>query len=306
MLRKVLLATEKAFAKQAVVGIESIFSKAGYALTKLENYTSKDELLTAIADVEAVIIRSDIVDKEVIESASNLKIVVRAGAGYDNIDTAAASSKNIVAMNTPGQNSNAVAELVIGMMVYLARGKYNGKSGSELRGKKLGIHAYGNVGRYVASIAKGFGMDVYAYDPFVERSKIEADGIKVFEDVKEMYAVCDYISLHLPKTKTTVKSINYDLLSIMPEHGTLINTARGEVICEDSIVRIMKERKNFKYGTDITPENEETMKQFNERYFSTPKKMGAQTEEANINAGLAAAEQIVAFFEKGDTTFKVN
>jgi len=214
-------------------------------------------------------------------------------------------------MNTPGQNSNAVAELVIGMMIYLARCKFNGKSGFELKDKKIGIHAYGYVGRFVARIAKGFGMDVYAYDPFVAKEKyglllIEADGVKVVEDVKELYKTCEYISLHMPKTKDTVKSINYDLMSLMPEGATVINTARAEVVCEDSMVKMMDTRKDFKYATDITPENDEKMKSYGDRYFSTPKKMGAQTEEANINAGIAAAKQIVGFFEKGDTTFKVN
>ena len=306
MSRKVLLATEKAFAKVAVTGIENIFNKAGYELTKLENYTDKTDLLKAVQTTEAIIIRSDIIDKEVIEAAKNLKIVVRAGAGYDNIDCVAAAAAGVVAMNTPGQNSNAVAELVIGMMIYLARGKFNGKSGTELRGKKIGIHAYGNVGRYVASIAKGFAMEVYAFDPFVAKEKMTAEGIKVCNDVKEMYKTCEYISLHMPKTKETTKSINFDLLSLMPTGATLINTARAEVVCEDSILKIMETRKDFRYATDITPTNDADMQKFGERYYATPKKMGAQTEEANINAGIAAAEQIVAFFENGDTKFKVN
>ncbi|MCL2064138.1 MAG: NAD(P)-binding domain-containing protein [Candidatus Cloacimonetes bacterium] len=306
MSKRVLLATEKAFAAPAVKGIEEIFSKAGYVLTKLENYKEKSDLLKAVETAEAVIIRSDIVDKEVMDVAKDMKIVVRAGAGYDNIDIAIAKEKNIVAMNTPGQNSNAVAELVIGMMIYLARGKFNGKSGTELRGKKLGIHAYGNVGRFVAMIAKGFGMEVYAYDPFVAKEKMEADGLKVFTEMKELYKNCEYISLHLPKTKDTVKSINYDVLSQMPEGATLINTARAEVVCEESIVKIMEERKDFRYATDITPSNDKEMQIYGDRYFATPKKMGAQTEEANINAGIAAANQIVNFFEKADISFKVN
>ena len=306
MSKRILLATEKAFVAVAVKGIENIFSKAGYELTKLENYTDKADLLKAVESAEAVIIRSDVIDKEVIEASKDLKIVVRAGAGYDNIDCEAAKAKGIVAMNTPGQNSNAVAELVIGMMIYLARGKYKGKSGTELRGKKIGIHAYGNVGRFVAKIAMGFGMEVCAFDPFVPKEKMEAEGIKVFDDMKELYKNCEYISLHLPKTKETVKSINYDLLSLMPEGATLINTARAEVVCEESIVKIMDERKDFKYATDIIPTNDEVMQKFADRYFATPKKMGAQTEEANINAGIAAAEQIVNFFEKGDVAFRVN
>jgi len=306
MSKQVLLATEKAFAKIAVTGIEKIFAEAGYHLTKLENYTDKADLLKAVADTEAIIIRSDIIDKEVLQAAKDLKIVVRAGAGYDNIDLATATERGVVAMNTPGQNSNAVAELVIGMMIYLARGKYNGKSGTELRGKKIGIHAYGNVGRYVATIAKGFGMEVYAFDPFVPKEKMEAEGVKVFTDVKDMYKTCEYISLHLPKTKETTGSINYDLLSLMPTGATLINTARGEVVHEESILKMMETRKDFKYATDIIPNNDDAMKAFGDRYFTTPKKMGAQTEEANINAGLAAATQIVGFFERNDISCKVN
>lgn len=306
MSKRVLLATEKPFAQAAVKGIEAIFSEAGYELIKLENYKEKDDFLKAVADVEAVIIRSDIADKDVIEVGKNLKIIVRAGAGYDNIDLAAATTKGVVAMNTPGQNSNAVAELVIGMMIYLARGKFNGKSGSELKDKKIGIHAYGNVGRFVAKIAKGFGMTVYAYDPYVKKETMEAEGINVVTDMKELYRTCEYISLHLPKTKDTVKSINYDLLSLMPAGATVINTARKEVVCEESIVKMMETRKDFKYATDITPDNNEKMTEFADRYFATPKKMGAQTEEANVNAGLAAATQIVNFFEKNDISFKVN
>ncbi len=307
MSKKVLLATEKAFAATAVKGIEEIFSKVGYELIKLENYQEKTDLLNAVKDVDAMIIRSDKADKEVIEAGKNLKIVVRAGAGYDNIDLEAATAHNVVAMNTPGQNSNAVAELVIGMMIYLARGKFNGKSGSELRDKKIGIHAYGNVGRFVATIAKGFGMEVYAYDPFVAKEKMEAEGIKVVDKMEDLYKNCEYVSLHLPKTKDTVKSINYDLLSLMPKGAVLINTARKEVVCEESIVKIMSERKDFRYATDITPDNDaEMVEKFADRYFATPKKMGAQTEEANVNAGLASANQIVNFFEKGDITFKVN
>jgi len=306
MGKKVLLATEKAFVKEAVDGIQNIIDSAGYQLIKLENYTQKADLLKAVENVDAIIIRSDIVDKEVLTAAKELKIVVRAGAGYDNIDLATATERGVVAMNTPGQNSNAVAELVIGMMIYLARGKFNGKSGTELRGKKIGIHAYGNVGRFVAKISKGFGMEVYAYDPFVKAEKMEQEGIKVFTNAIDMYKTCEYISLHLPKTKETTKSINYDLLSLMPVGATLINTARKEVVDEDGIIKMLQTRKDFKYATDITPDNEADMQVFADRYFATPKKMGAQTEEANINAGLAAATQIVHFFEKGDVSCKVN
>jgi len=307
MSRKVLLATEKAFAKVAVDGIEEIFAQAKYVLTKLENYKSKHELLQAVETAEAIIIRSDIVDKDVLDATKNLKIIVRAGAGYDNIDCITAKEKNICAMNTPGQNSNAVAELVIGMAIYLARGQFNGKSGFELRGKKIGIHAYGNVGRFVAMIAKGLGMQVYAFDPYVPKEKMETEGLKVFTDMQTMYQTCEYISLHLPKTKETIKLINYDLLSLMPQGATLINTARTEVICEESLLKMFETRNDFKYATDVAnPETEAPFQKFKERYFSTPKKMGAQTEEANINAGIAAAQQIVDFFEKNDTRFRVN
>ena len=306
MSKKVLLATEKAFAGAAVTGIEKIFADAKYQLIKLENYKTKEDLLKAITDVDAVIIRSDIVDREALEVAKNLKIVVRAGAGFDNIDCAAAKEKNVVAMNTPGQNSNAVAELVLGMMVYIARGQFNGKSGTELKDKKLGIHAYGNVGKLVAKIAHGFGMEVYAFDPYVPKEVIEKDGIKVLTEMKDLYKTCEYVSLHLPKTKETVKSINYDLFSLMPEGATLINSARSEVVDEEALVKIMTERKDFRYATDVTPENDTGLKTFGERYYTTPKKMGAQTEEANINAGIAAARQIVAFFEENDVRFKVN
>jgi D-3-phosphoglycerate dehydrogenase len=306
MSHKVLLATEKAFAKAAVDGITEIFNQAGYTLQKLENYANPAEFVNAVEDAEAVIVRSDLVTEEVINAAKNLKIVVRAGAGYDNINLEACTAKGITAMNTPGQNSNAVAELAFGMMVYLARCAFNGKSGTELRGKKIGIHAYGNVGHYVALIAKGFGMEVYAFDPFVDKAKMEAQGIKTVNTVEELYKTCEYISLHLPKTKDTVGFVNYNLLSLMPEGATLINTARKEVVCEESIIKMFENRKDFRYGTDIEGDKHAEMAKFLPRYFATPKKMGAQTEEANVNAGLAAARQIVNFFEKGDISFKVN
>lgn len=306
MSKKVLLATEKAFAKPAVDGIVDIFNKAGYTLTKLENYANPMELVNAIESVDAVIIRSDQVTEEVVKAAKNLKIVVRAGAGYDNINLEACTAKGIVAMNTPGQNSNAVAELAFGMMLYLARNAFNGKSGSELKGKNIGIHAYGNVGHCVALIAKGFGMNVYAFDPFVDKAKMAEHGIIAVDTVQDLYKKCEYISLHLPKTKDTIGYINYDLLSLMPEGATVINTARKEVVCEDSIIKMFENRKDFKYGTDIEGDKHAEMAKFLPRYFATPKKMGAQTEEANVNAGLAAARQIVNFFEKGDISFKVN
>ncbi|HPY96165.1 MAG TPA: 3-phosphoglycerate dehydrogenase [Candidatus Cloacimonadota bacterium] len=306
MTKKILLATEKAFAKPAVDGIEKVFADAKYELVKLENYTDHADFVNAIKSVDGVIIRSDKANSDVINAANNLKIIVRAGAGFDNIDLEACTAKGVTAMNTPGQNSNAVAELALGMMVYLARNGYNGKSGTELRGKKIGIHAYGNVGYYVAQIAKGFGMEVYAFDPFVPADKMAKDGVKKIEEAKDLYKTCEYVSLHLPKTKETVNSINYELLSLMPEGACLINTARKEVVCEDSILKLFAERKDFRFATDVEGDKTEDMKQFAPRYFATPKKMGAQTEEANVNAGLAAARQIVNFFEKGDITFKVN
>ena len=307
MSKKVLLATEKPFAKVAVEGIQKIFDAAGYELVKLEKYTDKTELLKAVVGVDAMIIRSDKASAEVIAAGNSLKIIVRAGAGYDNIDLAAATAKGICAMNTPGQNSNAVAELAIGMMVFLARNKFTEGNGSELRGKKLGIHAYGNVGRLVAAIAKGFGMEVYAFDPFVKTAAMEAEGIKVFATMEELYSNCDYISLHIPANEKTKKSINYNLMSKMKKGATLINTARKEVICEDGLKKVMAEREDLKYATDIIPDcHAEIVEKFGNRYHATKKKMGAETSEANINAGLAAARQIVAFLEKGDRTFQVN
>ena len=306
-MKKVLVATDKPFAKVAVDGIRQVVEKAGYELKLLEKYTAKTDLLNAIADVDAVIIRSDIADKEVLEAGKNLKIVVRAGAGYDNIDLAAATDNNIVAMNTPGQNSNAVAELVFGMVVLMARNNFNGSSGTELRGKKIGIHAYGNVGRYVAKIAFGFGMEVFAFDPFVKKESIEADGVKVVDSIEEFYSTCQYVSLHIPATAQTKNSINFELLSKMPKGATLINTARKEVINEEGLLKMFAERPDFRYVSDIEPGcKAEIVEKFSGRFFFTPKKMGAQTDEANINAGLAAAHQIVNFFEKGDITCKVN
>ena len=304
---KVLIATEKPFAKAAVDGIKDIFSKAGIETVLLEKYTSADELYKAAADVDGIIVRSDKVTKDVVDAAKNLKVVVRAGAGYDNLDLAACTSKNIIAMNTPGQNSNAVAELALGMMVYMARNTFQPGTGTELKGKKLGIHAYGNVGKLVAKIAKGFSMDVYAFDPFVQAADVEKDGVKVITSMDELYSTCDYISLHIPANDKTKKSINYDLLSKMPKGGTLINTARKEVIDEDGLLKLMEERTDFKYATDIAPDCHIAIAQkFNTRYFGTTKKMGAETAEANINAGLAAANQIVNFLTKGDKTFQVN
>ncbi len=304
---KVLVATEKPFAKVAVDGIREVVEQAGYQLVLLEKYTAKEQLLEAVADVDALIVRSDIVDEVVLDAAKQLKIVVRAGAGFDNIDLAAATARNIVAMNTPGQNSNAVAELALGLMVMAVRNMYNGTSGSELKDKKLGIHAYGNVGRNVARIAKGFGMDIYAYDAYCSDEAMINDGITPLHSSQELYATCDVVSLHIPATPETKGSINYALLSKMPKGGLLVNTARKEVVNEDELILLMQERTDFRYVTDIMPAADQKMNElFAGRYFSTPKKMGAQTAEANINAGIAAAKQIVDFIENGNTRFQVN
>ncbi|MFR1234740.1 MAG: NAD(P)-dependent oxidoreductase [Barnesiella sp.] len=305
---KVLVATEKPFAAIAVEGIKKELDNAGIEMILLEKYTDKKQLLDAVKDVEGIIIRSDIIDKEILEEAKNLKIVVRAGAGYDNVDLEAATAKGVCVMNTPGQNSNAVAELVFGMAVMMARNLYNGTSGTELKGKKLGIHAFGQVGRNVARIAKGLGMDVYAYDPYCPVLVMEEAGvIPVTENVDKLYSSCQYISLHIPATSETKKSINYDLLKKMPKGAILINTARKEVIDEDELVKIMEDRSDFKYVADIAPSNAaEFAEKFPGRYFFTPKKMGAQTAEANINAGIAAAKQSVGFLKEGIDKFRVN
>ena len=304
---KVLIATDKPFAAIAVNGIRKVIEDAGMELALLEKYTEKAQLLEAVKDADAVIIRSDIIDGEVLDAAKQLKIVVRAGAGYDNVDLAAATAHNVCVMNTPGQNANAVAELALGMMVYGVRNLFNGTSGTELMGKKLGIHAYGNVGRNVARIAKGFGMDIYAYDAFYPAASIEKEGVKALNSAEELYATCQFISLHIPATAETKNSINYQLLSKMPKGAMLINTARKEVINEAELVKLMEERGDFRYMTDVMPgNNAELTEKFAGRYFSTPKKMGAQTAEANINAGIAAANQIVKFLLEGDKTFQVN
>ena len=306
-MTKVLVATVKPFAAQAVEGIREIIEKAGYELALLEKYADKSELLNAVSDADALIVRSDKITSEVIAAAPKLKIVVRGGAGFDNIDLAAATEKGIVVENTPGQNSDAVAELAIGLMVYQARNRYNGKAGRELKGKTLGIHAFGNVGRRVAHLAQGFGMDVYAYDPFLPDEKIEATGVKVCHSAEELYSTCQYVSLHIPATPKTIDSINYDLLSKMPEGGILVNTARKEVVDEMDILKLFAENSFFQYISDIAPDcKDELVQLYPDRCFFTPKKMGAQTLEANVNAGLAAATQIVKFFEEGDTHFQVN
>ncbi len=304
---KVLVATEKPFAPAAVEEIKKIVEESGNEFALLEKYTDNTELLSAVAEANALIIRSDKATKEVIDSAPELKIIVRAGAGYDNIDLEAATEKGIVAMNTPGQNSNAVAELALGLMVYMARGQFNGKPGSELLGKTLGIHAYGNVGKLVAKIAQGFGMKVSAYDPFISKESIKADGVKVYDNVKELYANNQYVSLHIPANDQTKKSINYDLLNSMSAGATIINTARKEVIDEKALVKVLSEGKDLKYASDIAPDvSSELLEKYPENCYFTPKKMGAQTAEANLNAGVAAANQIVNFFNNGDTTFQVN
>jgi D-3-phosphoglycerate dehydrogenase len=306
-MAKVLVATDKPFAKAAVDGIRKIVEGAGFELALLEKYTDVADLLKAVADVDAMIVRSDKVTADVVNAAKNLKIVVRAGAGYDNLDLAACTAKGVVAMNTPGQNSNAVAELAIGMMIFMARNQFNPGTGSEIKGKRLGIHAYGNVGKLVASHAKGFGMEIYAFDPFVKKEDMEQDGVKVVNSVEELYAVSDYLSLHIPANDKTKKSIGYDLLKKMPKGGTLINTARKEVIDEEGLMKILEERTDLKYATDIAADNHAALvEKFGTRVFGTPKKMGAETAEANINAGLASANQIVKFLKTGDRTFQVN
>lgn len=305
-MTKVLVATEKPFAKTAIEGIKKIISEAGYEIALLENYTNADDLIKAVTDADAMIIRSDKATKQVIEAGKKLKLIVRAGAGYDNIDLAAATEKGIIAMNTPGQNSNAVAELTFGMLVFMARGNFKGVSGTELKGKKIGIHAYGNVGKNVARIAKGFDMDVYAFDPFVPKEVIEKDGIKGVNSVEELYSTCHYISLNIPATEKTKNSINLELLSKMPVGATVINTARKEVINEEELKQVFITRPDFKYISDIMPDCHQDLLQFENRYYCTPKKQGAETSEANINAGLAAANQVVNFFMNGDKTFQVN
>ena len=304
---KVLLATTKPFAKVAVDGIRQVIEGAGFELALLEKYTEKSALLEAVADADAIIIRSDIIDAEVFDAAKQLKIVVRAGAGYDNVDLAAATAHGVCVMNTPGQNANAVAELVFGLMVYAVRNFYNGTSGTELMGKKLGIHAFGNVGRNVARIAKGFGMEVCAYDAYCPKEVIEQAGVQAMDSVEEMYKQCQFISLHLPATDETRGSINASLVGLMPKNAVVVNSARKEIINEDELIALMQERADVKFVTDIQPSNAAKFEElFADRYFSTPKKMGAETAEANINAGIAAANQIVGFIKDGCTKFMVN
>lgn len=304
---KILVATEKPFASKAVEGIKAEIEGAENQLILLEKYTEKAQLLEAVGNIDALIVRSDKVTPEVLDAAKELKIVVRAGAGYDNIDTAYAKEKGVVVENTPGQNSNAVAELVFGLLVYAVRNFYNGKSGSELMGKKLGILAFGNVGRNVARIAKGFGMEIYAYDAFCPKEAIEAAGVHAVANQEELFTTCDVVSLHIPATPETKQSINAALVGKMKKNAILVNTARKEVINEEELLALMQERTDLKFITDIKPDMDaEFAEKLEGRYFSTPKKMGAQTAEANINAGIAAAKQINAFFKDGCTKFQVN
>ena len=306
----VLVATVKPFAPEAVEGIKKLAEQAGYEFRLLEKYQDQSELIEAVKDINALIARSDKVTKEVIDAAKNLEIIVRAGAGYDNIDIQYAKEKGIVVMNTPGQNANAVAELAIGMMIYMARNMFNGKPGTELKGKTLGLLAFGNVARNVARIAKGIGMDIYAYDAFIPKEVIEQAGVKPVDSTEELFEKCQYVSLHIPLTEQTRRSIGYDLMMKMPKNATLVNTARAEIIDEPGLLKVFEQRDDFKYLSDIKPVDEQTLKKLEEKYqgrfFFTPKKMGAQTREANINAGLAAIRQIIDYFEKGDTRFQVN
>ena len=304
---KVLLATQKPFAAQAVEGITGILTEAGHEVVKLEKYPDQADLVKGVADIDALIIRSDKVTAEVIAAAPKLKIVVRAGAGYDNVDLAAASARGIVVMNTPGQNSNAVAELALGMMVFMARTQFTPATGSELLGKRLGVQANGHVGRLVGEKAKALGMSVSALDPFLSDEQILAGGATPVHSVEELYAAADYLSIHIPALPSTIGSIGYDLITRMPKGATLINTARKEVIDEQGLMKALEDRPDLKYITDVMPDNYAALQEkFGLRVFATPKKMGAQTAEANINAGLAAARQIADFFATGNTRFQVN
>ena len=306
-MTKVLIATVKPFSAEAVKEVKGVCQAAGYDVEVLSKYPNQSDLVAAVAEVDAMIIRSDNVDREVIEAAKNLKIVVRAGAGYDNVDLKAATEKGLVVMNTPGQNSNAVAELALGMMVYMNRNRFIPGTGTELRGKKLGIHAYGYVGRIVGMIAKGFGMKVYAYDPYIDPVIIKNDGVAVESSAENLYGKCEYISLHIPANAETRGSVNYELMNRMPKGATLVNTARKEVVDEDGLQKIFRDREDFRYLSDIAPDcKAELEEKYGNRVFFSPKKMGAETAEANLNAGVAAARQIVNFLEKGDITFKVN
>ena len=304
---KILVATQKPFSSAAVAGIKDIVEKAGHRFALLEKYPEQDDLIKAVIDVDALIIHSDKVTQEVINAAPNLKIIVRAGAGYDNVDLTTATAHNIVVMNTPGQNSNAVAELAIAMMIFMCRNQFTPATGSEIMGKKVGIQAFGNVGRLVGEKASAMGMSVMAIDPFIPAEKILQAGAVPAKSLEELYSSCDFISVHIPATPQTIGSIGYDLITKMPKGGCLVNTARKEVIDEDSLAKALEERQDIKYITDVAPDNIAELKEkFGVRVFATPKKMGAQTAEANMNAGLAAARQIIDFLETGNKKFQVN
>lgn len=306
-MKKVLIATEKPFAKEAVASIESIGQKAGYQIVKLEKYTSKDELLKAVADVDAMIIRSDKADRDVINAGKNLKIIVRAGAGYDNIDLEAATEKGVVAMNTPGQNSNAVAELALALMLYISRNQFDGSVGTELKGKTLGLHGFGYTAKALATLVKGFDMKIYGHRRSKRDDEYIAYNVTKAESVEDLYKNSQYVSLHIPANDATIKSINYNLLSLMPKNAVLVNTARKELINEDDLLKVLEERPDFRYVSDVAPDCKNIIaEKYPGRCYFTPKKLGAQTKEANNNAGLAAIRQIIAFFKTGDTTFQIN
>ncbi|HNX78118.1 MAG TPA: NAD(P)-dependent oxidoreductase [Candidatus Rifleibacterium sp.] len=308
MTKKILVATDKPFAAEATSLMRDVIKgKADYRMEFLEKYTEVAQFKAAVKDADALIIRSDLASKEIIDAAEKLQIIVRAGAGYDNIDLAAATARKIVAMNTPGQNSNAVAELAIGLMIYIYRCKFNGKSGSELKGKKLGLHAFGAVSRALAKIALGFNMEVYAFSRSVTKEEMAKEGVKFIDKIENLYSACDIVSLHIPATEITKKLINFDLMNRMPKGAVLVNTARKEVIHEDDLKKVLSTRKDFRYVADVAPDcAAELEKEYSDRVYFTAKKCGAQTEEANVNAGVAAVKQIVNFFEKGDKTFQVN
>ena len=304
---KVLIATQKPFSAAAVEGIKDIITSNGHAVAVLEKYPEQKDLVAAVADVDALIIRSDKVTAEVLDAAKNLKIVVRAGAGFDNVDLEAATAHKVIVMNTPGQNSNAVAELALGLMIFMARTNFTPATGSELQGKRLGVQAYGNVGRLVGQKAKALGMNITALDPFLTDEQIIAGGAEPVHSVEELYAASDYLSIHIPALPATIKSINYNLITKMPKGATLVNTARKEVIDEEGLMKALEDRPDLKYVTDVMPDNYEALREkFGLRVFATPKKMGAQTAEANMNAGLAAARQICDYFATGNTRFQVN
>ena len=304
---KILVATEKPFAPVAIRQIREVIEAAGFNLVLLENYKQISELLDAVSDADAMIVRSDMVTAQVLDASKKLRIVVRAGAGYDNLDLVACDAHNVIAMNTPGQNSNAVAELVFEMLLYHIRGGFSGKSGTELRTKTIGLHGFGNVGKYVADIAKGFGMDIYAYDPLVSERIMKNHGVKQCNSSEELYTKCQYISIHVPYNDKTKKSIGYELLKSMPKNAVLVNTARKEVIDETGLLNIFEERPDISYLSDVEPDCKAVFEEkFKGRFIFTAKKMGAQTEEANINAGVAAARQIVDYFKTGNVKFKLN